>query len=92
MDKKEQILQLKFEDALQRLEKIVGVLEQGNIPLDEALKCYEEGIALTRYLASKIQTAEKKVEELIKDEQGNLILKPLETDLPRKTKNIGKTV
>ena len=41
---------LKFEDCLARLEQIVGALETGNLPLEESLKVFEEGIALARQL------------------------------------------
>lgn len=53
-----------FEQALARLEKIVRALEQGNVPLDELLKLYDEGTALTRFCTSKLESAEKKVKLL----------------------------
>ncbi len=42
---------LKFEDCLARLEQIVGRLESGNLPLEESLKIFEEGVGLARSCA-----------------------------------------
>ncbi len=63
---------LKFEDALARLEQIVGQLEAGNLPLEDSLKVFEEGIALARHCAKYLEEAEKRVEMLAKDERGAL--------------------
>jgi len=64
----------KFEDALNKLEKIVSKLEEGDIPLEESLKLFEEGIRLSRFCNQKLDEAEKKVEILLKGNNG--ILKP----------------
>ena len=71
-------VEMKFEDALKKLEKIVGDLENGNIPLDEALEKYEEGIRLSKVCAKKLEVAKKKVEILLKAEDGSLELKPFD--------------
>lgn len=64
--------ELKFEKALERLEKIVEELEAGNLPLDEALKKYEEGVKLSRLLGEKLTQAEKKIQVLTKTLSGSL--------------------
>lgn len=64
----------RFEDALNKLEKIVARLEEGDIPLEESLKLFEEGIRLSRFCNQKLDEAEKKVEILLKDKNG--VLKP----------------
>ena len=64
----------RFEDALNKLEKIVSKLEEGDIPLEESLKLFEEGIRLSRFCNQKLDEAEKKVEILLKGKDG--ILKP----------------
>ena len=56
--------EIKFEKALERLEQIVEELESGNIPLEEALKRYEEGVKLSRALNQKLAQAETKIETL----------------------------
>jgi exodeoxyribonuclease VII small subunit len=67
---------LRFEDSLTRLEQLVGQLESGNLPLEESLKVFEEGIALARRCAKYLEEAEKRIEVLTKDEQGALGSKP----------------
>jgi len=64
----------RFEDALNKLEKIVSKLEEGDIPLEESLKLFEEGIRLSRFCNQKLDEAEKKVEILLKGKDG--LLKP----------------
>ena len=67
---------LKFEDWLARLEQIVSRLEAGNLPLEESLKIFEEGVALARSCAGYLEEAEKRIEVLTKDEHGALGTKP----------------
>ena len=67
--------EMKFEEALKRLEKIVDDLEAGNLPLDESLEKYEEGIKLSKLCAKKLELAKKKVEILMKSEDGSVDLK-----------------
>lgn len=62
--------ELKFEKALERLEKIVEDLESGNIPLEDALKKYEEGVKLCRICTQKLSQAETKIESLTKSLNG----------------------
>lgn len=64
----------RFEDALDKLEKIVSKLEDGDIPLEESLKLFEEGIRLSRLCNQKLDEAEKRVEVLMKSKGG--VMKP----------------
>ena len=64
----------RFEDALSKLEKIVAKLEGGDVPLEESLKLFEEGIRLSRICNQKLDEAEKRVEILLKNKEG--VLKP----------------
>ena len=59
---------LKFEDCLTRLEQIVGSLEAGNLPLEDSLKVFEEGIQLARHCARYLDEAERRIELLAKDD------------------------
>lgn len=70
--------ELKFEEALKRLEKIVDELETGDLSLDEALKKYQEGIELSRQCSQRLDNAKKKVDMLVKNKKGEFELKPLE--------------
>jgi exodeoxyribonuclease VII small subunit len=56
----------KFEDSLQRLEQIVDELEKGNVPLEQALKLFEEGVKLSASCRGELEEAEGKVEVLLK--------------------------
>ena len=67
--------EMKFEEALKKLEKIVDDLEKGSLSLDEALARYEEGIKLSRLCGKKLEAPKKKVEILVKSEDGSLELK-----------------
>jgi exodeoxyribonuclease VII small subunit len=64
----------KFEAALQRLEEIVQKLERGDLPLEESLVLYEEGIRLSRLCHAKLEEAEGKIETLMKDARGDLVI------------------
>ncbi len=63
---------LSFEDALKRLEETVRALESGEVPLDDSLKIFEEGVALVKLCNSKLDNAEQKVSILLRNEEGNI--------------------
>ncbi len=60
-----------FEGSLKRLEVIVESLEQGKVPLDEAVQLYEEGIQLSRECAEKLKATELKIRKLAKSVGGD---------------------
>ena len=68
-----------FEKALAELEKLVEEMEQGNLSLEESLKRFEKGIALTSDCQQALQNAELKVQELI-EKNGELLEKDFEVD------------
>ncbi|MDI6758207.1 MAG: exodeoxyribonuclease VII small subunit [Candidatus Omnitrophota bacterium] len=72
--------EIRFEDALKKLEKIVEDLEKGDISLDEALKKYQEGIELSRACNLRLEAAKKKIELLTKNKKGEFELKPAEVE------------
>ena len=72
-----------FEAALKQLEEIVQRLERGELPLEESLKLYEDGIRLSRLCHAKLEEAEGKIELLMKDAKGELVLD--EQGRPKKT-------
>jgi exodeoxyribonuclease VII small subunit len=67
----------KFEECLQRLEKIVEELEKGNVPLEQAIKLFEEGVKLSNSCKQELEAAEGKVEILLKQD-GKLQPEPFE--------------
>ena len=64
----------KFEAALERLEAIVQRLEKGELPLEDSLKLYEEGVTLSRLCHAKLEEAEGRIEMLMKDARGDLTI------------------
>ena len=70
--------QFKFEDALARLETIVGQLEKGDLPLEESLKIFEEGVRLSKGCLKMLEEAERKVEILLQDKDGRKRPKPFD--------------
>lgn len=70
--------EMKFEEALKKLEKIVEGLEDGDLPLEESLERYEEGIRFSKLCAKKLEAARKKVEILLKSEDGSYDIKPFD--------------
>jgi len=60
------MLKKTFEQAIKRLEEIVAELEEGNLPLEESLKIYEEGVELTKFCSTKLNETEDKIKTLVK--------------------------
>jgi exodeoxyribonuclease VII small subunit len=73
----------KFEECLQRLEKIVDELEKGNVPLEQALKLFEEGMQLSSSCRKELEEAEGKVEILLR-QNGKLQPEPFDASVPAK--------
>ncbi len=61
-----------FEAALLKLDEIVQKLEKGDLPLEQSLVLYEEGIRLSRLCHAKLEEAEGKIELLLKDARGEI--------------------
>jgi exodeoxyribonuclease VII small subunit len=69
-----------FETALKRLEEIVKKLESGDLTLDASLELFEEGIQLSRLCHVKLGQAERRVEILLKNNEGEQQAVPFETE------------
>jgi exodeoxyribonuclease VII small subunit len=65
----EKLKDLSYEEAIKRLEEIVRRLEDADIPLEESLSSFQEGVALSRYCREKLAEIEYRVEYLLKEEQ-----------------------
>jgi exodeoxyribonuclease VII small subunit len=63
---------LSFEKAMEQLEKIVQDLESEALPLEKAIKMFEEGIKLSKYCNQKLEESEKKVSQLMESSDGQL--------------------
>lgn len=68
--------EMKFEEAISRLEKIAQQLEEGEKSLEDSLKLYEEGIKLSKFCSGKLEEAKRKIEILTKSDKGELVAKP----------------
>jgi exodeoxyribonuclease VII small subunit len=68
----------KFEECLQRLEKVVQELEKGEVPLEKSLTLFEEGMQLSANCRKELEEAEGKVEILLK-QNGKLQAEPFDT-------------
>ena len=70
-----------FEKKIKRLEEVVGKMEDGEIPLEDSLKLFEEGVKLTKDCHKQLADAEQKVKLLLGvDEAGNPITKDFTAD------------
>ena len=65
--------EIKFEKAIQRLEKIVEDLETGELDIDKSLEIFEEGIKMSRVCSKKLSEAEAKIEKLTRNQKGELV-------------------
>jgi|WetSurMetagenome_2_1015567.scaffolds.fasta_scaffold219628_2 exodeoxyribonuclease VII small subunit len=78
-----------FEDSLKRLQAIVEKMERGDLPLEEAVEAYTEGIRLVQVCHQKLEEAENRVQVLLKDQQGGWSATPFETAPPLEAENAG---
>ena len=69
-----------FERSLARLEEVVRKLESPQLSLDEAMKLFEEGVALSRECQKQLEEAEGTVEILLKKADGRLVAEPFEPE------------
>ncbi|MBW8056480.1 MAG: exodeoxyribonuclease VII small subunit [candidate division NC10 bacterium] len=70
--------EIKFEDALARLEGVVDRLESGELPLEESLRLFEEGVHLTKVCTHRLEEAERRITILLKDERGEVLESPFD--------------
>jgi exodeoxyribonuclease VII small subunit len=71
-----------FEESLKKLETIVDQLEKGDLPLEDSLKLFEEGVGLSALCKQELDAAEGKVQILIKQRDGSLRPESFRTDKP----------
>jgi exodeoxyribonuclease VII small subunit len=72
-----------FEESLTDLEEIVGKLESGDLPLEESLELFEKGIKLSRECRSRLTSAERRIEILTKDADGEIGVEVFDPDVGR---------
>ncbi len=69
-----------FEESLDQLEAIVKKLEDGDMPLEESLELFEKGIKLSRDCRERLMKAERRIEVLMKDANGEIGLEEIAVD------------
>ena len=69
-----------FEKAFQQLEEIVKRLESEELPLDDSLRLFEEGIRLSRFCHQRLEEVEKKIELILADAKGQPRVEPFEPE------------
>lgn len=74
----ENLTDLSFEQALQELESLVRRLEEGRLPLEEAIAAYERGANLKSHCQAKLQAAKLKVDQIVLKTNGEVELQPFD--------------
>ena len=69
-----------FENSLAELEQIVAEMENGDLPLQQALALFERGVHLSRYCQQQLNDAKRKVELLVKGQDGNILTVPFTSE------------
>jgi exodeoxyribonuclease VII small subunit len=72
---KQEKTELSFEEAMEKLETIVSRLENGDVPLEQAIELFQEGMRLSHLCGQKLEQVERKIEMLV-EESGSLMKKP----------------
>ena len=66
----------RFEDTFKKLENIVSKLESGDLPLEDSMKLFEEGMRLSKICSQRLTEVQKKVDLLLKGEDGSYTTEP----------------
>ena len=69
-----------FETSLKKLEKIVSDLENGDLPLEESIKTFEEGVKLTKHCQNLLSKAELKIQKLVESKDGSIDLETFDEE------------
>jgi exodeoxyribonuclease VII small subunit len=77
-DKPEKVVEASYDALVARLEKVVEALEAGDLSLEQSVERFAEGVTLARDAGARLDEAERRVEQLVKDAAGGEITAPLE--------------
>ena len=69
-----------FETSLKKLEKIVSDLENGELPLEESIQTFEEGVKLTKHCQNLLSKAEIKIQKLVESKDGSIDLEAFDDE------------
>jgi len=79
-----------FEGAMDRLESIVEEMESGNLPLEQLIRHYQEGIKLVKVCQERLAGAEQKIEIIVRDNGGKPVIKEFESEATTEPQRILK--
>jgi exodeoxyribonuclease VII small subunit len=82
VDKPAKEAEASYDALVERLEKVVAALEAGDLSLEQSVERFAEGVALARDAGQKLDEAERRVEQLVKDAAGVESSAPLDRDEP----------
>jgi exodeoxyribonuclease VII small subunit len=82
IDKPGQAAEASYDALVARLEAVVAALEAGELSLEQSVERFAEGVTLARDAGRKLDEAERRVEQLVKDAAGVEIVGPLDEDPP----------
>lgn len=77
-----------FESSLEELERIVRELEQGELTLEKSLELFEQGVKLSRECQERLNQAERRIEILMRDNQGRATVSAFDPDGELSDENI----
>lgn len=69
-----------LESAMERISEIVTAMEEGSLPLEKLLDCYEEGLGLVKSCQEKLDAAEQRIQLIARDARGHASLKPFDEE------------
>jgi len=69
-----------FETSLKKLEKIVSDLENGDLPLEESIRTFEDGVKLTKHCQNLLSKAELKIQKLVESKDGSIDLETFDEE------------
>jgi len=67
-----------FESMMDRLQDLVTKLEEGNLPLEDSIRCFEEGMSLVKRCGTVLNRAEERIQKLMRDATGRPVTEPLD--------------
>jgi exodeoxyribonuclease VII small subunit len=76
-----------FEQALERLEEIVALMEKGELTLDDSLSLFQEGVTLSQHCTRRLNDAEAGIQKLVRIEDGKFILEPFSSSDPNSSQD-----
>lgn len=69
-----------FEQSMKQLEQIVAELESGELPLEQAIRKFEEGMELSKFCSQKLEETERRITLLVRDGTGRVFEKPFPSE------------